>query len=90
MIEHKEEIFSRPKKTWFITEREKKLMAKATKVLFLDYEVATTPPSMIPLTRGLGRSECRQPYPWIMKLHMLKILVMLFLFRTMNCSYLGP
>lgn len=31
MIEHKEEIFSRPKKTWFITEREKKLMAKASK-----------------------------------------------------------
>lgn len=30
MIEHKEEIFSRPKKTWFITEKEKRLMAKAT------------------------------------------------------------
>jgi len=23
----------------------------------------TTPPNMIPLTRGLGRSECRQPNP---------------------------
>lgn len=30
MIEHKEEIFSRPKKTWFITEKEKRLMAKVT------------------------------------------------------------
>ncbi|CAN6485308.1 unnamed protein product [Victoria cruziana] len=31
MIEHKTEIFSRPKKTWFETEREKKLAAKAAK-----------------------------------------------------------
>ncbi|KAL8139837.1 hypothetical protein V2J09_005858, partial [Rumex salicifolius] len=31
MIEHKSEIFSRPKKTWFVTEREKKEMAKAAK-----------------------------------------------------------
>ena len=23
----------------------------------------TTPPIVIPLTRGMGRSECRQPYP---------------------------
>ncbi|XP_021755301.1 DEAD-box ATP-dependent RNA helicase 28-like isoform X2 [Chenopodium quinoa] len=28
MIEHREEIFSRPKKTWFITEKEKNLIAK--------------------------------------------------------------
>ncbi|GAB4852547.1 DEAD-box ATP-dependent RNA helicase 28 [Ancistrocladus abbreviatus] len=31
MIEHKDEIFSRPKRTWFVTEKEKKLMAKAAK-----------------------------------------------------------
>ncbi|KAG6519460.1 hypothetical protein ZIOFF_022954 [Zingiber officinale] len=32
MIMHKEEIFSRPQKTWFVTEKEKKALAKATKV----------------------------------------------------------
>ena len=32
MIEHKDEIFSRPKRTWFTTEREKKLIAMAAKV----------------------------------------------------------
>lgn len=32
MIAHKEEIFSRPKRTWFATEKEKKLLAKAAKV----------------------------------------------------------
>ena len=26
--------------------------------------ITTIPPSMIPLTRGLGRSECRQSYPY--------------------------
>ncbi|XP_022937022.1 DEAD-box ATP-dependent RNA helicase 28 isoform X3 [Cucurbita moschata] len=31
MIVHQEEIFSRPKKTWFITDKEKKLVAKAAK-----------------------------------------------------------
>ncbi|MQM02378.1 hypothetical protein Taro_035144 [Colocasia esculenta] len=31
MITHKDEIFSRPKRTWFVTEREKKLIAKAAK-----------------------------------------------------------
>ncbi|KAL5706470.1 RNA helicase [Ranunculus cassubicifolius] len=31
MIAHKDEIFSRPKKTWFATEKEKKLIAKAAK-----------------------------------------------------------
>ncbi|XP_016903576.1 DEAD-box ATP-dependent RNA helicase 28 isoform X2 [Cucumis melo] len=31
MIVHQEEIFSRPKKTWFITDREKRLVAKAAK-----------------------------------------------------------
>ncbi|RDX68557.1 DEAD-box ATP-dependent RNA helicase 28 [Mucuna pruriens] len=31
MIAHREEIFSRPKRTWFVTEKEKKLAAKATK-----------------------------------------------------------
>lgn len=31
MIEHRDEIFSRPKRTWFITENEKKLMAKEMK-----------------------------------------------------------
>lgn len=35
MIEHKEEIFSRPKRTWFVTEKEKKLAAKAAKVEYL-------------------------------------------------------
>lgn len=31
MIAHKDEIYSRPKRTWFATEKEKKLVAKATK-----------------------------------------------------------
>lgn len=31
MIAHKEEIFARPKRTWFVTEKEKKLAAKADK-----------------------------------------------------------
>ncbi|KAL9225761.1 hypothetical protein vseg_001649 [Gypsophila vaccaria] len=31
MIEHKDEIFSRPKRTWFMTEKAKKLMAKESK-----------------------------------------------------------
>ncbi|KAL5223961.1 hypothetical protein ABZP36_010600 [Zizania latifolia] len=31
MIAHKDEIYSRPKRTWFSTEREKKLLAKASK-----------------------------------------------------------
>ncbi|XP_059634590.1 DEAD-box ATP-dependent RNA helicase 28 [Cornus florida] len=30
MIAHKDEIYSRPKRTWFVTEKEKKLVAKAT------------------------------------------------------------
>jgi ATP-dependent RNA helicase DDX27 len=32
MIEHREDIYSRPKRTWFVTEKEKKLSAKAAKV----------------------------------------------------------
>uniref|UniRef100_A0A5B6ZJW1 DEAD-box ATP-dependent RNA helicase 28 n=1 Tax=Davidia involucrata TaxID=16924 RepID=A0A5B6ZJW1_DAVIN len=31
MIAHKDEIYSRPKRTWFVTEREKKLAAKVAK-----------------------------------------------------------
>ncbi|KAJ7960731.1 DEAD-box ATP-dependent RNA helicase [Quillaja saponaria] len=31
MIAHKEEIYSRPKRTWFVTEKEKNLTAKAAK-----------------------------------------------------------
>ncbi|GAB2219154.1 hypothetical protein Droror1_Dr00006784 [Drosera rotundifolia] len=31
MIEHRDEIFSRPKKTWFVTGKEKKMLAKAAK-----------------------------------------------------------
>ncbi|KDP35421.1 hypothetical protein JCGZ_10804 [Jatropha curcas] len=31
MIAHRDEIFSRPKRTWFVTEKEKKLAAKAAK-----------------------------------------------------------
>ncbi|ONK72634.1 uncharacterized protein A4U43_C04F21440 [Asparagus officinalis] len=31
MIKHKDEIYSRPKRTWFVTEREKKLIAKTAK-----------------------------------------------------------
>ncbi|KAL2457829.1 DEAD-box ATP-dependent RNA helicase 28 [Forsythia ovata] len=31
MIEHRDEIYSRPKRTWFSTEKEKKLVAKAAK-----------------------------------------------------------
>lgn len=34
MIAHKEEIFARPKRTWFVTEKEKKLAAKADKASF--------------------------------------------------------
>jgi ATP-dependent RNA helicase DDX27 len=32
MIEHREDIYSRPKRTWFVTEKEKKVSAKAAKV----------------------------------------------------------
>ncbi|KAK2424872.1 DEAD-box ATP-dependent RNA helicase [Trifolium repens] len=31
MIEHREDIYSRPKRTWFVTEKEKKVSAKAAK-----------------------------------------------------------
>ncbi|WZY69992.1 hypothetical protein YC2023_002232 [Brassica napus] len=31
MIEHRDEIYARPKRTWFMTEKEKKLVAKAEK-----------------------------------------------------------
>lgn len=34
MIAHKDEIYSRPKRTWFATEKEKKLVVKAAKVSF--------------------------------------------------------
>lgn len=34
MIIHRDEIFSRPKRTWFVTEKEKKLVANAGKVGF--------------------------------------------------------
>ncbi|XP_072955239.1 DEAD-box ATP-dependent RNA helicase 28 [Typha angustifolia] len=36
MIAHKEEIYSRPKRTWFTTEKEKKLLAKAAKDFSMD------------------------------------------------------
>lgn len=32
MINHKDEIYSRPKRTWFMTETEKKRVADAVKV----------------------------------------------------------
>jgi ATP-dependent RNA helicase DDX27 len=32
MIAHKEEIYSRPKQTWYATERENMLLAKAARV----------------------------------------------------------
>lgn len=35
LISHKDDIFSRPKRTWFVTENEKKLAAKAVKVIYL-------------------------------------------------------
>lgn len=35
MIAHRDEIFSRPKRTWFVTEHEKNVVAKAAKVIFL-------------------------------------------------------
>jgi len=34
MIAHRDEIYSRPKRTWFVTEKEKKLVQKAAKVIF--------------------------------------------------------
>jgi len=34
MIKHKDEIYSRPKRTWFVTEKEKQLIAKTAKVSF--------------------------------------------------------
>lgn len=34
LITHRDEIFSRPKRTWFVTEKEKKLVANAGKVIF--------------------------------------------------------
>lgn len=41
MIAHREEIYSRPKRTWFATEKEKKLVAKEAKVTsFLDSVLA--------------------------------------------------
>lgn len=33
MILHRDEIYSRPKRTWFATEKDKKLVAKSVKVL---------------------------------------------------------
>ncbi|KAK2434842.1 cytochrome b5 [Trifolium repens] len=33
MIEHREDIYSRPKRTWFVTEKEKKVSAKAAKTI---------------------------------------------------------
>ena len=38
MIEHKDEIFSRPKRTWFITEKQKKLIANEMKMKVLSLE----------------------------------------------------
>lgn len=35
LIAHRAEIYSRPKRTWFVTEKEKKLNAKAAKVSFI-------------------------------------------------------
>ena len=40
MITHRDEIFSRPKRTWFVTEKEKKLVANAGKVTFSILSVA--------------------------------------------------
>lgn len=34
MIAHEDEIYSRPKRTWFAIEKEKKIVAKAAKVSF--------------------------------------------------------
>lgn len=34
MIAHRDEIYSRPKRTWFVTEQEKNVVAKAAKVIF--------------------------------------------------------
>ena len=34
MIAHRDEIYSRPKRTWFVTEKEKKVEAKAAQVTF--------------------------------------------------------
>lgn len=34
MITHRDEIFSRPKRTWFATEKDKKLVAKSVRVIF--------------------------------------------------------
>lgn len=33
MILHRDEIYSRPKRTWFATEKDKKLIAKSVKVV---------------------------------------------------------
>ncbi|KAL3845334.1 hypothetical protein ACJIZ3_002737 [Penstemon smallii] len=38
MIAHKEEIYSRPKRTWFVTEKEKKVVANAAKEALLKRE----------------------------------------------------
>lgn len=32
MIAYKDEIYSRPKRTWIVTEKEKKMVVKASKV----------------------------------------------------------
>jgi len=44
----------------------------------------TTPPIVIPLTRGMGRSECRQPYPC--KYHYSQIAYSLILIVEMYSS----
>lgn len=35
MIVHKDEIYSRPKRTWFVTEKEKRMVVNADKVISL-------------------------------------------------------
>ncbi|KAM7258647.1 hypothetical protein ACFE04_014388 [Oxalis oulophora] len=42
LIEHKDEIFARPKKTWFMTEKEKKLAATTAKQASIDKQRGTT------------------------------------------------
>lgn len=44
LIAHKEEIYARPKRTWFQTEKEKRQAAKAAKVLLshIDFYIQKT------------------------------------------------
>lgn len=65
MLEHRDEIYARPKRTWFMTEKEKKLVAQAEKVIFLFPELVVVERRYICLNHPgyfLFTGFCREPY----------------------------